>query len=98
MRVIWTLLKVVIALAIAIPVGILVLGATLGVLGALIGLSLMVLKLACIGLVGYGVYRLARALFAPSSAPAPRARELPPVDPYYDAAMRELDTELGHRR
>lgn len=98
MRIFWTLLKVVFALAIAIPVGILVLAMTLGVLGAMIGLALMALKLACVGLVGYGVYRLARALFAPRSRSTPHVRELPPVDPYYDAAMRELDTELGHRR
>ena len=53
----------------------------------------MALKL---GFIGYGLYRVARLVFASS----PRTmvepiRELPPVDPYYEAAVRELDSELG---
>ena len=97
MRIVWTLFKVILGLAIAIPIGILVLALTAGVLGTLIGLAMMVLRLAFIGLVGYGLFRLARTLFW-SKPKTPAPRELPPVDPYYDAALRELDTELGHRR
>lgn len=98
MRVLWTLFKIIIGLAIAIPVGILVLALTAGVVGTLIGLAIVALKLACIGFVGYGLYRLARRLFAPAPA-APEVRELPRPDPYYEAAMRELDSEFrgaGH--
>jgi hypothetical protein len=99
MRVLWTLVKVIIGLAIAIPVGFLALTLTVGVVGTLLGLAVFALRLACIGLVGYGVYRLARLLFGSSSkaATAP-IRELPQRDPYYEAAMRELDAEMRHSR
>ena len=96
MRILWTLLKVIVGLAIAIPVGFLVLTLAAGVLGALLGLTILAIKLACVGLAGYVVYRVVRRLFAPAPKPiAPAHRELPAVDPYYDAAMRELNSELG---
>jgi hypothetical protein len=85
-----------IGLAIAIPVGILALAVTMGVLGTLVGLALFALRLACIGFVGYGLYRVIKFFVAPApTAPAPRIHELPQADPYYTAAMRELDSELG---
>lgn len=96
MRTVWTLFKIVLALAVAIPVGILALALTMGILGTLIGLAILVLKLAVVGGIGYGLYRLARLLFAPSPRrPAAPPRELPSADPYLAAAMRELDAELG---
>lgn len=96
MRILWTLLKLVIGLAIAIPLCMFVFSITLGVVGAVIGLAFLAVRLAIVGLVGYGVFRLARHLFAPAARPAaPVVRDLPPVDPYYQAAMRELDTEIG---
>jgi hypothetical protein len=98
MRILWTLLKVIVGLAIAIPVGIIVLALTAGVLGTLLAFAILALRLAIVGFVGYGLFRLAKHLFfSPSPAPAP-VRDLPPADPYYQAAMRELDTELGTRR
>jgi hypothetical protein len=97
MRVLWTLFKIIIGLAIAIPVGILALALTVGVVGTLVGLAIVALRLACVGFVAYGLYRLGRRLFAPA-APAPRVHDLPPADAYgdayYHAAMRELDSEL----
>jgi threonine/homoserine/homoserine lactone efflux protein len=102
MRVLWTLLKIVIGLAIAIPLGMLALALTLGVLGTLFGLAMLALKLACIALVGYGAFRILRRVVGRSPrhrSPRdrePLARELPAPDPYYRAAMRELDAELGH--
>ena len=98
MKVLWTLLKVVIALALAIPVSIIVLATALGILGALVGVAILALKLAVFGLVGWGVFRLITRLVG---GPANGTRrhsiaELPPVDPHYEAAMRELDRELGH--
>ena len=101
MRVLWTLLKVIIGLAITIPVALLALALTAGLVGTLFALLVIAFKLAIVGVIGYGVYRFARAIFAPShtSRPAP-IREFPPSaapDPYYDAALRELDTELGVR-
>jgi hypothetical protein len=96
MRILWTLLKVIVTLAVAIPVGLLALALTVGVVGTLLGLAIVALKLACIAAVGYGLYRVARHAFAPAPKPL-RVRELPPVDPYYTAAMRELDSELGTR-
>jgi hypothetical protein len=100
MRVLWTLLKVIIGLAIAIPVAFLALALTAGLVGTLIALAVIALKLAIVGAIGYGLFRLARAVLAPSRKvpPAP-ARELSAAarDPYYDAAVRELDAELGVR-
>ena len=100
MRVLWTLVKVVIALALAIPLSILVLATALGVLGALVGFAILALKLAVFGLIGYGVFRLiARLVGGPRKVqPTTPVSELPPVDPHYEAAMRELDRELGHSR
>jgi hypothetical protein len=91
MRVLWTLIKVIVGLAIAIPLGVL----ALGLVGTMIGLAIVALKLACVGLIAYGMFSLARRLFL-GSAPKPTAppRELPPADRYYEAAMRELDSEL----
>ena len=97
MRSLWTLLKVVVGLAVAIPLAILVLAMGLGILGALVGLAVLALKLAVFALVGIGLFRLASHLCGarPTSRPAPRAVEvLPPPDPHYEAAMRELDREL----
>jgi hypothetical protein len=97
MRILWTLVKVILGLAIAIPLGIIGLVLTLGILGSLFGLAVLALKLACVGLVGYGLYRVARFIFSPSPKPtAPPVRELPPRDRYYEAAMRELDAEMGN--
>ena len=96
MRILWTLLKVIVGLAIAIPVGIVVLALTVGVVGAVLGLAIVALKIAAVGFVGYGLYRLVRRVFAPSpTITAPPIHELPPVDRYHEAAVRELDAELG---
>ena len=97
MRVLWTLVKIVIALALAIPLSIIVLATALGILGTLVGLSIVALKLAVFGLIGWGAFRLISRLVG-GSAKAVRKDEvkgLPPSDPYYDAAMRELNRDLG---
>src|SRR5687768_7563303 len=100
MKVLWTLLKVVIALLVVVPVSIIVLGTALGILGALVGLAVLGLKLAVFGLIGYAAFRLIARLFCGPSRARRKGRiaELPlsPVDPHYDAAMRELDRALGH--
>ena len=97
MGMLWKLVKIVIALALAIPLSIIVLATALGVLGALMGLAILTLKLAVVGLVGWGMFRLAAFLLRGSKSPRRRdeIRRLPPVDPYYEVAMRELDRELG---
>ena len=97
MRVLWTLIKVALALAIAIPLSILVLATALGILGTLIGIAILALKCAVIGLIAWGAFRLVgRLLGGPSRRERPIAMKgLPPVDPHYEAAMRELDRELG---
>jgi ABC-type transport system involved in cytochrome c biogenesis permease subunit len=97
MKVLWTLVKVVIALALAIPISIIVLATALGVLGALVGIAFLALKLAVFGLVGWGVFRLlTRLLGGPARVERmDGAKQLAPVDPHYEAAMRELDRELG---
>ena len=97
MRVLWTLLKVIVGLAIAIPLGIVALVVTMGILGTLLGLAVLALKLACVAFAGYGLFRLARHFLAPTTAPAARPlREITTPDPYYAAAMRELNAEMGH--
>jgi uncharacterized protein HemY len=96
MRILWTLVKIIVGLAIAIPLGIVALALTLGVLGTLLGLAVLALKLACVVLVAYGAFRLLRRVLGLSpSTRTTRMRELPAPDPYYRAAMRELDAELG---
>lgn len=100
MKALWTVLKVVVGLLIAIPLSIIVLATALGILGALFGVAVMALKLAVFCLVGYAAFRLiTRLTRGPSGANRKRVvAQLPsaPVDPHYEAAMRELDRELGH--
>lgn len=97
MRVLWTFLKVVLVLALAVPLSILVLGTALGILGALVGLAVLALKIAVLGLIGWGAFRLIRHLLGGSTTEKSRpAISAPaPVDRHYEAAMRELDQELG---
>ena len=97
MGMLWKVFKIVIALALAIPLSIIVLATALGVLGALMGLAILTLKLAVVGLVGWGMFRLGAWLLRGSRSPRRRdeIRRLPPVDPYYEVAMRELDRDLG---
>ena len=98
MRIIWTLVKVIIGLAIAIPLAIFVFATSLGVLGALIGLAFLALKLAVIAAVGIVAFRVVSRLFR-SSTEANRPALAPPaaVDHHYEAAMRELNAALGER-
>jgi hypothetical protein len=96
MRLLWTLVKVVFVLAIAIPISIIMLATALGILGALVGIAILALKIAFFAFVGWGVFRLVgRMLGGPTKTSSVRVSELPPVDPHYEAAMRELDRELG---
>lgn len=97
MNVLWTLLKVVLALVLVIPVGIIVLATMLGIFGALLGLAIMALRIAVVGLVIYGAYKLiSRLMRDPAQAPAPREiASAPRADPYYESAMRELDRDVG---
>jgi hypothetical protein len=97
MKVLWTLLKIVIGLVVVIPVSILALAIALGILGGLIGIAVLALKLVAFGLVGWVAFRLiSRLMRAPASDKRPSTiADLPPVDPHYEAAIRELDRELG---
>ena len=100
MRPLWTILKVVLVLALAIPVGIVVLATALGIFGALVGLAFLALRVAVICLIAWGAFRLGLWLFRglTSSPSTPEIKQLPPRDPHYEAAMRELDRELGEVR
>lgn len=97
MKVLWTLLKVVLALIVALPISIIVLATALGILGALVGIAILALKLVVFGLVGWAAFRvITRLMRGPSSARRTSTiAELPPVDRHYEAAMRELDRDLG---
>jgi hypothetical protein len=98
MRLLWTLTKLFIALAIVLPLAIIALSTALGVLGALAGLAFFALRVGIGLLLLYGLIKLTIALVGGNSAPkrAP-VRDLPPpapVDPYVEAARRELDREI----
>jgi len=97
MRILWTIVKLVIALVVVVPISIIVLALTLGLFGAVVGLAFFALKLAVIGLLALGLFRLAGNLVGgrARSAQSEATPELPPRDPHYEAAMRELDRELG---
>lgn len=97
MRLLWNLFKIVIVLALAIPISIIVLATALGILGALVGFAILALKLAVVALVGWGVFRVITHLLGAPTKGEKRTVQLPPVDPHYEAAMRELDQELGSR-
>jgi len=97
MRLLWTIVKLLLALAIVVPISIIVLAVTLGLFGAVIGLAFVALRLAAFGLLAYGLVRLVGRLVG-GRARGPRSGatpELPMPDPHYEAAMRELDRELG---
>jgi hypothetical protein len=100
MKVLWTLLKVVIALLVVVPVSIIALATALGILGALVGLAVLALKVVVFGVICWAAFRfIGRLVCGPSrSRRQSQIAELPmtPVDPHYEAAMRELDRELGH--
>ena len=100
MKVLWTVLKVVLVLALLGPLAIIALATTLGILGALVGLAFFALRIAFVGFVIWAAYRLAKAMFGGDSPKpvSPEVRSLPPRDPHYEAAMRELDQELGPSR
>jgi hypothetical protein len=97
MRILWTIVKLVIALIVVVPISIIVLAVTLGLFGAVVGLAFLSLKLAFIGLLAWGLFRIAGSLIGGRVGGAQSAAtpELPPPDPHYEAAMRELDRELG---
>lgn len=98
MKLLWTVVKVALVCALVIPLGIIVLATALGILGALFGIAMFVLRIAVIGLIAWGAFTLLGRLFGgPKPSPRPaEIKSLPPVDPHYEAAMRELDRDLGH--
>lgn len=100
MRLLWTAAKVTLALVLVIPIGIVVLATALGVFGALLGLAVLALKLVFMGLLAVGAFKLFVYLVKGSPRPAAPVEpaQLPPRDPHYEAAMRELDRELGVTR
>ena len=96
MKLLWTLVKVAVALVLVIPVSLLM----LGLFGTVLGLAIALLRIALIGLVVYGAFKLVARLFR-GPAPKVEPKETPrlsSVDPYYQAAMRELDVELPEAR
>jgi hypothetical protein len=97
MKGLWRLVKVVLALVVAIPLSIIVLATALGILGALVGVAVLALKLVVVGFIGWAAFRLIPRLVRGSSSDRRKSTiaELPAVDPHYEAAMRELDRELG---
>lgn len=97
MKLLWTLFKVGIALLVGIPLLIIALGMAFGVLAFLVGIALLVLKIAVAGLIGVALFRFIGGMLGGrhTTAQPPSVHQLPPVDPHYEAAMRELDRELG---
>ena len=87
MRILWTLLKVIIGLAVVIPVAFLALALTAGLVRTVVAFAFIALKLAIVGCIGYGLFRLARAVLAPSHKAAGCPRRGP-----------SLRTEASERR
>lgn len=100
MRLLWTAAKITLALVLVVPIAIVVLATALGVFGALLGLAVLALKLVVMGLLAVGAFKLFAYLVKGSPRPAAPVEPtpLPPRDPHYEAAMRELDSELGMPR
>ena len=71
MRILWTLFKIIVGLALAVGAGIFAMVVLAGVLGTMIGLAALAIRLAVLGLIGYGIYRVARFVFGSPSKPAP---------------------------
>ena len=96
MKVLWKLMKVAVALVLVIPVSLLM----LGVFGTVLGLAIMLLRIALIGLLVFGAFKLVARLMR-DPAPPVEPKETPRLgsqDPYYQAAMRELDFDLPEAR
>ena len=93
MKVLWTLLKVAAALVLVIPVSLLM----LGVIGTVLGLAILLLRVAVMGLLVYGAFKLIGRLFRGPARVSPKVTQqlATPVDPYYQAAMRELDRDIA---
>jgi len=89
MRLLWTFVKVVLTLCLVVPVAIIALSVSLGILGALVSIAVMVLRLAFFGLIVW--WRRTPSV----ETGTPVIRNLPRLDPYLEAAKRELDQELG---
>lgn len=99
MRFLWKAFKVLLAIAFGIPLLIIALGVGFGILGAMVGLAILVLKLACVALLAWVVFRVVAGVFGGdrrAATPLP-PRPLPPPDPHYQEAMRELEEALGER-
>jgi hypothetical protein len=99
MRMLWKLAKIVLVLAIAIPLALIALTTAFGLFGALAALAFLILRVTVVCLLVYGGIRFVMSLFGGDSSRAKPAeiKSLAPVDPHYEAAMRELDRELGER-
>ena len=94
MKVLGMLLKTAVALVLVIPVSLLL----LGIFGTVLALAITLLRVAVIALVAYGAFKLIARLLR---GPTPRVdlketrRLATPADPYYEAAMRELDRDIA---
>ena len=100
MRLLWTVGKVLLLLVLLVPAAMIVLATMLGLLGTVLGLTVFAIRLAFVGVIGWGAFRLFKALFG-SPSPNPRMetmQQLPARDLHYEAAMRELDQALGEAR
>ena len=89
MKVLWTLAKLVIALVVLIPLSLIVLGT-----------AVFALRLALLAFVVYIGFKLVARLFrgpAPKLAPNERHSQRGMISDY-EAALKELDQELGVRR
>lgn len=92
MNVLWKVVKVALALVLLIPLSLL----ALGLFGTILGLSIALLRLAVLGLLAYGAFRLAARLVRRPKRVEPRkAPSLNAADPFYDAAIKELDRDLA---
>src|SRR5689334_21804190 len=99
MRLLGKLVKIGIVLAIGLPLAFILLATSLGILGAVLGLAFLVLRVAVVCAIIWLLVRIAIGMFGGGSSSKRKEvrveslKPLPPVDPHYEAALRELDKE-----
>lgn len=91
----WKLFKVAVVVAITIPVCLFAFAITAGIVGTLLRLAVLAFRVALLGAIGYVGFKVLKAVFGKPAPATPQVKSLPSVDPYYQAAMRELDAEMG---
>jgi hypothetical protein len=96
MKLILAIVKVVVGIVLLVPLSLIM----LALFGTVLGLAIGLLRLAVVGLLAYGAFKLVTRLVGRTDKPTELriTPSLNAADTYYEAAMRELDRELHETR